>query len=160
MKNKNLTFREAKPNDTIDIHGILYKSLKPYQGFYTDQAYSATVLSPEKIKDRILQEKYDVFITLLNNKIVGTVSLSTKNQNILYIRSMAVHPDVQRHGIGRFIMDNINKITQKMNIKKIVLETSSPLKPAFNFYEKQGFKKTGVSRDFYGVDIFEMIKEF
>ena len=82
MKNKNLTFREAKPHDTIDIHGILYKSFKPYQRFYTDPAYSATVLSPEKIKDRILQEKYDVFITLLNNKIVGTVSLSTKNQNL------------------------------------------------------------------------------
>lgn len=160
MKNKNLIFRKAKPKDTIDIYEILLNSFRTYQSFYTDQAFSATVLSPEKIKDRILKEKYEVFVTLLNNQIVGTVSLSIKNQNILYIRSMAVHPNFQRTGIGCFILDNIFNIVVKRNIKKIVLETSSPLKNAFNFYEKHGFKKTGLSRDFYGTEIFEMIKEF
>jgi ribosomal protein S18 acetylase RimI-like enzyme len=160
VKNKKLIFSKANPNDTIDIYEILFRSFKPYQKYYTDQAYKATILSPEKIKDRLLKEKYEVFITLLNSQIVGTVSISIKNQNILYIRSMAVHPDFQREGIGGFIMDNIFDITEKKGIKKIILETSKPLKNAFNFYEKHGFKKTGVFRDFYGVTIFEMIREY
>ncbi len=160
MKSKNLTFRKANTSDINDIHEILYKSFKPYQRFYTDQAFAATVISPEEIKNRIMKSVYDVFIALFDNQIVGTVSLSIKNQDILYIRSMAVDPDFQRIGIGNFILENITSYYEKRKIKKFILESSKPLNNALNFYEKHGFKKTGLNRDFFGVEIFEMIKEF
>lgn len=160
MKSKNLTFRKAKTSDINHIHEILYKSFQPYQKFYTDQAFAATVISPEEIKNRIIKSVYDVFVALFNSQIVGTVSLSIKNQGILYIRSMVVDPDFQRKGIGRFILENIISFAKKRKIKKFVLESSKPLNNALNFYEKHGFKKTGYTRDFYGIEIFEMIKEY
>ena len=158
MEIKNLTFRKANTSDINFIHEILYKSFKPYQKFYTDQAFAATVISHEEIKNRILKNDYDVFVSLITNQIVGTVSLLLKNKKFLYIRSMAVHPDFQRIGIGVFMLDKIFYIAEKKKIKKLVLESSEPLFNALNFYEKNGFKKTGSSRDFYGVEIFEMIK--
>jgi len=38
------------------------------------------------------------------------------------------------------------------------LETSAPLINAISLYEKFGFERTGKSRDYYGVAIFEMRK--
>ncbi len=158
MKNRTFTFRRANTRDINVIHEILYKSFEPYQRFYTDEAFAATVISPKEIKERILKKDYDIFVAIFNSQIVGTVSLSIKNQKFLYIRSMAVHPDFQRKGIGCFMLDNIYYIAEKKKIKKIVLESSEPLYNALDFYEKYGFKKTGFTRDFYGVEIFEMIK--
>jgi len=158
VKNEDLIFKKADTNDSFDIYQVLLKSFKPYEKFYTNKSFDATVLSLEKIRDRIIKNEYDVYVVKVLSSIVGTVSLKIMGFSSLYIRSMAVLPDFQRSGIGRFILENINNIAREYKIEKLVLESSSPLKNALNFYEKHGFKKTGVNRDFYGVQIYEMIR--
>ena len=158
MKNEDLIFKRAEIKEIYDIYQVLLKSFKPYVKFYTKKSFYATVLSVEKIKDRIIKNEYDVYVVKAGSNIVGTVSLKILDFSSLYIRSMAVLPDMQRSGIGRFILENINYIARDSKIEKLVLESSRPLQNALNFYEKYGFKKTGFTRDFYGVQVYEMIK--
>ena len=153
-----MIFKRAEIKEIYDIYQVLLKSFKPYEKSYTKKSFYATVLSVEKIKDRIIKNEYDVYVVKAGSNIVGTVSLKILDFSSLYIRSMAVLPDMQRSGIGRFILENINYIARDSKIEKLVLESSRPLQNALNFYEKYGFKKTGVTRDFYGVQVYEMIK--
>ncbi|MFW6130961.1 MAG: GNAT family N-acetyltransferase, partial [Atribacterota bacterium] len=92
-----------------------------------------TVLSPIVIKNRILNKKYEIFVALINRQIVGTVSLSMKDQDQIYIRSMAVHPDYQKRGVGLFILKKINELAKRKNIKTISLDTTKQLKRAIKF---------------------------
>jgi len=158
VEHVNLTFRKAQIHDINDIHLVLSKAFEPYKKEYTNGALNATVLTPTVIQNRILDQKYEIFVVTTNEHIVGTVSYSKKDQDQLYIRSMAVHPDYQKRGIGLFILKKINELAKRKNIKMISLETSKPLKRAIKFYKNFGFNFTGVTQDFYGIEIYEMIK--
>jgi GNAT superfamily N-acetyltransferase len=72
---------------------------------------------------------------------------------------MAVHPNYQKRGIGLFILNKINELAKRKNIKTISLDTSKPLKKAIKFYKEFDFDFTGVTKNFYGVEIYEMIKK-
>lgn len=159
MKYKNITIRSGHVDDVKNIHELLLKSFEPYKKYYTKDSFNATVLSCDEIKKRINQHDSDILVTILDNQIIGTVSLLKRNQDFLYICSMVVHPDFQRRGIGRLILDNICNIAEKKRIKLLVLESYEPLDKAVKFYKKFGFKRTNKIRDYFGIEIFEMIKD-
>jgi N-acetylglutamate synthase-like GNAT family acetyltransferase len=156
---ENINFSKARMQDIKDIHSVLLKAFESYNNDYTNDAYIATVLSTTEIKNRILGEKYEIYVITINKKIIGTVSISKKNKYKLYIRSMAVHPNYQKRGIGHFILNKIIELAKKNNIEYIFLDTSKLLKEAVEFYKKFGFVFTGVKHDFYGIEIYEMIKK-
>jgi len=153
-----MIFRKAKINDTDKIYNTLSKSFEPYKKYFTKKGYNSAVLSSDEIQERIKKNIFKVYVVTIDNKIVGTTSIIQKNDRY-YIRSLAVEPDYQNKGIGLFILENIFKIAKKENIKKISLDSFKPLNKAVNFYEKHGFKKTGITKDLYGNEIFEMLKE-
>jgi N-acetylglutamate synthase-like GNAT family acetyltransferase len=159
VKPENITFSKAQIQDINDIFLVLSKAFEPYNNNYTNDAFNATVLSPNEIKNRILGKEYEIYVVKINEQVIGTVSISKKNQRQLYIRSMAVQPDYQKRGIGLFIFNKIVGLAKIKRINSIFLETSKPLKAAIKFYKKNGFIFTGVTHDFYGIEIYEMIKK-
>ena len=57
------------------------------------------------------------------------------------LRSMYVHPDFQRHGIGRkLILEAIRIMKEDYKCSTINLETTSLIQKAVKFYESMGFK--------------------
>ena len=159
MVNEKLTYRKAQISDIKELYSILLKAFEPYKLNYTNGAYYATVLTPLDIKNRILGNKYDIYVVTMDKKIIGTFSLLKKGNDILHTRTMAVHPDYQGKGFGLFILRKIYMLAKKNNYKFISLDTSKPLKRAIKFYKNFGFEFTGKNKDFHGVKIFEMIKE-
>jgi len=156
--NKKLVLRRAKINEEYDIYDILIEAFEPYKKDFTLKGYKAAILNPDEFKKRIIENIFMVFVITLNKRIIGTVSILHKTDSF-YIRSMAVHPDYQNKGIGFFILENISNFAKKEKIKKLSLESFKPLFKAVRFYEKYGFKKTGIIKDLCGNEIFEMIKE-
>lgn len=159
MEHVNITFKKAQIHEINDIHLVLSKAFEPYKKDYTNGAFNATVLTSTDIQNRIIDQKYEIFVVVIDEHIIGTVSLSKKDQDQLHVRSMAVHPDYQKRGIGLFILKKINELAKRKDIKTISLDTSKPLKKAIKFYKKFGFEFTGVTKNFYGVEIYEMIKK-
>jgi ribosomal protein S18 acetylase RimI-like enzyme len=155
---ENVIFMKAQMHDINDIHLVLLRAFEPYNNNYTNDAFNATVLSPIEIKNRVLGEEYEIYLVKINEQVIGTVSISKKDQHQLHIRSMAVHPDYQKRGIGLFILKKIVELAKIKNINSLFLETSKPLKAAIKFYKKNGFIFTGVTHNFYGIEIYEMIK--
>ena len=157
-RKNNLKIRKGEYRDIKDIHIVLLEAFKPYKKYYTSKAFNATILTPAKIKNRLKKKDTIVLVVSYNKSVVGTVTILCV-ENILSIMSMAVKPDFQGIGIGRYILEEIIKFAEERHIKVILLESFLPLTKAMNLYNQFGFIETGKKRNFYGIEIFEMKKE-
>ncbi len=78
----------------------------------------------------------------------GLDSLTVGTYNLYWI---AVHPDVQGKGIGKFLMDYVENDVRDMGGRLIVIETSSTEKyeKTRKFYEKIGYNSVARIKDYY-----------
>ena len=77
------------------------------------------------------------------------------------IVQIAVHPDIQRSGIGSMMMKEVIKDAYVKKVRTLTLEVRASNNKAISFYEKFGFKKTLIKPQYYsnGEDAIYMIKE-
>jgi ribosomal protein S18 acetylase RimI-like enzyme len=153
-----IRLRKAVLRDAQKIHELLSAAFEPYRQYYTEEAYNATVLSPQRIERRIHDRRRETWILLSNERCAGTVSLKLDEKRV-YIQSMAVAPAHQGRGIGKSILEEIEKRGRELQCKELVLESFAPLTKAVTLYERYGFKSTGEKRQYYGIVIFEMVKK-
>lgn len=96
-----------------------------------------------------------VLIARLSNHIVGTLCLATKKPwaidtayftpatRPLYLTGMAVHPDVQRKGIGRLLMKEAEAVASAWPADAIRLDAYDANAGAGGFYAKCGYREVG-----------------
>jgi ribosomal protein S18 acetylase RimI-like enzyme len=153
-----ITIRDAKIEEASIIRDVLSEAFKPYKHLYSTQAYNATVLSIREIEKRIKHPHIKILVADYQNLSVGTVSIADKQENEIYIQSMAVTPSFQNMGIGWSMLREIEKMALRKRYWILSLECYIPLVNAKNLYKRFGFRETGNIRDYYGINIFEMIK--
>lgn len=82
------------------------------------------------------------------------------------IETLNVDPDFRGLGIGKRLLESAEKEMVNRSINKIRLEVSTGNKFAIGLYEKMGFKKTALLKEYYHSKIFEsndafrMMKQF
>ena len=99
-------------------------------------------------------ENMELYVYIENKKVIACISLCnemdevyfpvswvTKNNNNLYIHRLAVHPDFQKKGIGKALMDFAEKYAKKKEYKSIRLDTFSVNKRNLKFYESRGYQR-------------------
>ena len=85
---------------------------------------------------------------IVDGKLVGMVSAGRVDQDALKIYQLYVHPNHQRMGIGRLLMDAA--IEHFVGVGKVVLEVEEGNRKGILFYKKYGFdypSKTRVKVD-------------
>lgn len=77
------------------------------------------------------------------------------------IVQIAVHPDIQRSGIGSMMMKEVLKDAYVKKVRTLTLEVRESNKQAISFYEKHGFYISHKKPAYYsnGEDAIYMIKE-
>lgn len=158
MKKDEVLFRKAQMHEIEDIFGVLVKAFEPYRKRYSSGAFEATVLSVEALRSRMVGRDFEVFVVVFDGRVVGTVSVSKREEGRLHIRSMAVSPECQGRGFGLLMVEKVEEMAKRVGLKMLSLDTSKPLRKAIGFYQGCGFEFTGVVKDFFGVEIFEMVK--
>ena len=158
MARDKIRIRKARSSDIQQIFKVLSHAFRSYQQYYTEEAYRATVTSPHEIRKRIAEKETVVLVATQNSQIVGTVSITTINEENLHVQSMAVEPDHQGRGVGWLILQEIDELARKGNCRAIILECFEPLTKAVSLYEESGFRRTGRKRSLYGSMVFEMMK--
>jgi ribosomal protein S18 acetylase RimI-like enzyme len=151
--------RLAVKQDVGAIYKILSDAFKPYKQSYTEQAYHATASWEGEIQRRIDDPEAETLVATYGDEIVGTVSAYMDTKRRLYIRSMAVKPGYQGRGVGRQILERIERIAREKGCRTLVLECYEPLARAQKIYERYGFKRTGEERHYHGITVFEMTRE-
>ena len=150
--------RKANYKDIQEIYTILCESFNPYKRYYTDEAFTVTVVPPHDIMKRIIGTQSDILVAIFENKIIGTATIELQETWDLHIRSVAVKPEYQRQGVGYLILEEISRIAKRKNARTLSLTCFRPLIEAFNLYRKFGFLETGKTKDLLGIEIFEMKK--
>ena len=99
-------------------------------------------------------ENMELYVYIENEKVIACISLCkkmdevyfpvswiTKNYNNLYIHRLAVHPDFQKKGVGKVLMDFAEKYARKKECNSIRLDTFSVNKRNLKFYESRGYQR-------------------
>jgi len=154
-----VTIRAARPAEAPDIHAVLTAAFSPYRQHYTSAAYRLTVVSPDVIAARITAPGSTVYVAVDTGDVVGTATIQEEDA-MLYLQSMAVHPDHQGKGIGRHLLAHIQRHACSKHCNALRLECSAPLTRALRLYTAFGFKLTGRERDYGGITAFELKKKW
>jgi GNAT superfamily N-acetyltransferase len=88
--------------------------------------------SPEKLLRSA--RRCHLFVAGEGEKIVGTITLMQNR-----ISRMFVDPKQQRKGIGKKLIQHVERFARKLGLKELKVRASLT---AFEFYQKCGYKKT------------------
>ena len=101
-------------------------------------------------------ENQELYVNVINGKVIACISLcthmdevylpvkwKTKNDNNLYIHRLAVHPNFQKKGIGKILMDFAENYARKKKFASVRLDTFSVNKRNLKFYESRGYQRLG-----------------
>ena len=66
-----------------------------------------------------------------------------------YISNVAVSPAYRRQGIADALIDRLNEICQEHGLSFVSLEVRAGNVPAIALYEKHGFARAGLRRNYY-----------
>jgi len=71
-----------------------------------------------------------------------------RNEHILYVGGLAIHPDSFRKGYGKKMMYEIIEFANTRNLLRIELTVATENIRAIQLYESVGFTKEGILRNY------------
>jgi ribosomal protein S18 acetylase RimI-like enzyme len=149
--------RQATPDDIQAILDCLRLAFEPYRDDYTPEGFADTTLTPETLAARMNTMTVLVAVNL-SSGIAGTIALGVINEGEGHLRGMAVRPEWQGHGIATLLLSAAEAQLRGRNCRRITLDTTAPLGRAIDFYEKQGYRRSGKVGHFFGMPLFEYEK--
>ncbi|MCC5894189.1 MAG: GNAT family N-acetyltransferase [Alkalibacterium sp.] len=102
---------------------------------YSSVGWSAYTDHPDKMA-KLLSGAVNLISAWDGDHLVGLVRALSDNASIVYVQDILVHPEFQRKGIGRHLLDSLLK--DYAHIRQIVLMTDNTEKTKA-FYQSLGF---------------------
>ncbi len=129
--------RLANENDVESIIDITKEAFTSYVKLAKIPTTPALNETPEDILDDL--NKKIVLIALSDKTPVGCVRIEILDNNTAYLSRFAVRTTSQNNGIGKSIMNLVDKIMIEKGIKEIALHTGAKITPLVRFYYGRGF---------------------
>ena len=154
----SFTIRKAQAGDASGILDCLETAFEPYRTSYTPEGFRDTILTPETIHTRL--GTMTAFVaTDESGRVIGTVAGGGVDQSEGHLRGMAVLPEWQGRGVAGQLLRRVEDHLRGMGCSRITLDTTEPLRRAAGFYQKHGYRSSGKVGDFFGMPLFEHVKE-
>jgi N-acetylglutamate synthase-like GNAT family acetyltransferase len=137
--------RKATINDAHAIHEIIQEAFKKYMVDTSLITPLPALTEPiEKIQEDI--KNSEVFIALIDNYPVGTVRVSLEKDSA-YLSRFAVKLQYHNIGIGKSLINLVDKVLMSKNIKRVYLHTASKYRDLVRFYYSRGFYIESTTKD-------------
>ncbi len=104
-------------------------------------------------------ETKQVFVTFIDDEPVGAVRIELQPNNEAYLSRFAVASNHRNNGIGKILMNVVDKVMKQHNIKTLRLHTGSHVTSLIRFYYGRGFYIASVENS-RGYPRAELIKEY
>lgn len=101
------------------------------------------------LKEELENENSRYIVAIKNNEIVGFAGIKYNFDNCVEVMNVVTKKNKRRNGIGKILIDNIKEIAKEFCVQKICLEVNEQNLPAINLYQKNGFKRVGVRKQYY-----------
>ena len=156
--NYSFIIRKAVPEDAPAIQEIMQEAFRKYM---QDTGVTGTMEALEESAADIMHdiEQKEVYIALIDNAAVGTVRIKILPDNTAYISRFGVKLSYHNIGIGKALMNLVDKILTAREINSVSLHTASKYKDLVRFYYGRGFYIDSTTRD-RGYIRALMVKEY
>ena len=142
-----MIIREMKREDTEQVARIEAQCFSlPWskQGFLDSIAREDTIFLVAVGQ----QEANDCVKTESEEIILGYIGLYTSFDEG-EITNVAVSPEYRKQGIGDQLVTAMQKAAKEKNLERIILEVRAANEPALSLYNRKGFVKLGIRKNFY-----------
>ncbi|WP_159467565.1 GNAT family N-acetyltransferase [Dyadobacter sp. 3J3] len=103
----------------------------------------------ENPEEAILKDGGRIIFVENEGEIVGTVALKYAAPGVFEMAKMAVRKDLRGLGIGKLLCKSIVETARSMHAEKLILYSSTQLKPAIAMYLKMGFQEIPLEPGLY-----------
>ncbi|AZA79509.1 N-acetyltransferase [Chryseobacterium sp. G0186] len=116
----------------------------------TDIPYELLLLADETIEaiDRYIFNS-DIYLLNDGSGDIAVMALHQNNDTELEVKNIAVIEDYRNKGIGSILMNKAKEIARENGYKTLTVGTSDTGLQQIRFYEKNGFIKTGIRKNFF-----------
>ncbi len=90
-----------------------------------------------------------VFIAELEGGIVGAIVLEPRGQGDMEIMNLALWPDFRGRGIGAELLAQAAATAKAAGATRLLVGTGNSSLAPLAFYQRQGFRISGISRDYF-----------
>jgi GNAT superfamily N-acetyltransferase len=154
---RQISIRRATVGDAAGIIDCLRSAFEPYHADYTDAAFEDTVLTIDTVHQRLAAMV--VFVASTGaGEVLGTIACQVLDGGEGHLRGMAVRPGWQGTGVARQLLEAAESELRDRNCSRISLDTTVSLRRAARFYERNGFRPSGIVGDFFGMPLIQFIK--
>ena len=153
-----MKLRPATLADAEAILNCLYAAFEPHRQDYSPEGFADTTLTRDTLQQRLSLMQI-VVAGDERNPVIGTISFHLLSPEEGHIRGMAVLPGMHGSGVAAQLLAHAEASLRSMGARRATLDTTAPLQRAIRFYEKHGYVASGKIRDFFGMPLFEYVKQ-
>ena len=121
-----------------DINSLKYRLIVDFDDFWTFNI----------LKSEILSNNSKYIVIKNDSEILGFAGIKIILDEA-DIMNIVVKKAYRNKKIGSLLLDSLVKLSKKLSIKSITLEVNEKNLVAFHLYEKFGFKKVGIRKNYY-----------
>ena len=131
--------RTAKKSDYKQLMALYDIFMKTKRYYKADYDSFTQVLADKKAFIFVAEEKHKLagFITFRLRHVVRYPQLIGQVEELFVLKQF------RKHGIGKKLMKQTEKIAKKFKCKRIYVESRYNLGPAHKFYKALGYRKSG-----------------
>jgi ribosomal protein S18 acetylase RimI-like enzyme len=146
MVNYSFIIRKAVTADAPAIKEIMQESFKKY---IEDTGLPGSVEALDESYGDIVRdiESKEVYIAVIDEIAVGTVRVRINPDNTAYLSRFGVKLSYHNIGIGKSLMNLVDKLLLARNVKSVSLHTASKYRDLIRFYYGRGFYIDSTSKD-------------
>lgn len=132
--------QEIKPEfDRPLSQGIC--DVEPYEKRYFNQ--------PQDFSGYIDNQDAQLFAAHVDRQAAGYLAISRHWNGLALVEDIAIGKGFRQQGCGRLLMDKAQEWAREKSLSGLTLETQSNNVAACLFYERYGFRLSGIDRDLY-----------
>ncbi len=149
--------KHATEEDIPAIHKITRDAFLMYAEMSGQREIAALNETYDDIREDIA--KKNVFVVRIDDEPVGAVRIEILPNQEAYLSRFAVGNSHRNNGIGKILMNVVDKVMRQNNIKTLRLHTAAKVATLIRFYYGRGFYISNVDYS-RGYPRAELIKEY
>ncbi len=141
-----MQFLKATEDDILRISKLVNSA---YRGEYSKKGWTteADLLGGQRTDPETLlsmmNEKSSFYLVLESEKLLGCVNFKEIEPNVFYFGMLTVEPTAQNSGIGKFLIQEIEKLAKNLGGKEIRLTVIDLRSELIAYYLRRGYESTG-----------------
>jgi len=139
QQHQDFIIRDWQPEDREAAAGVIKTVLEEYGLPWQPELADRDVI---QVEEAYLEAGGEFWVVEQDGAIVGTAAYQPidRGQNAVEIRKMYLLPSVRNQGLGKYLLQKLEKAIAVKDYQEIWIETASSLKEAVRLYEHNDYE--------------------